>query len=113
MTQAEFNAAANIGSLPLRAQTAFDKLKSGKLPPELEQELYADIKRGTQSKASMAANLRSNIQKGAPVSSAAPTAPSAWTPPAGAPPAPKENGKLLKSNGAVVAKSLNGSWVEP
>lgn len=37
----------------------------------------------------------------------------AWKAPADAPPAPREDGKVLKSNGQVIAKSKGGQWVQP
>lgn len=36
-----------------------------------------------------------------------------WSPPADAPAAPKQDGKLLKADGKVVAKSQGGNWVQP
>ncbi len=36
-----------------------------------------------------------------------------WTPPKDAPKAPKEDGKLLKADGKVIAKSQGGQWVQP
>ena len=36
-----------------------------------------------------------------------------WTPPADAPPAPKEDNKVLKADGKVIAKSKGGQWVQP
>lgn len=61
MTQAEFRLAASTGSLPLRAQSWFEKAKSGRLPPELEQMMFADIKRSYETSRDEAANLRNRI----------------------------------------------------
>ena len=61
MTQAEFRQAASTGSLPLRAQAWFEKAKSGRLPPELEQMMFADIKRSYETSRDEAANLRNRI----------------------------------------------------
>lgn len=36
-----------------------------------------------------------------------------WAPPADAPPAPKEDNKVLKADGKVIAKSKGGQWVNP
>jgi hypothetical protein len=36
-----------------------------------------------------------------------------WSAPADAPAAPKEDGKVLKSEGKVIAKSQGGKWVQP
>jgi hypothetical protein len=36
-----------------------------------------------------------------------------WQAPADAPPAPSQDGKVLKSNGQVIAKSQGGKWVQP
>jgi hypothetical protein len=37
----------------------------------------------------------------------------AWSVPDDAPPAPKEDGKFLKADGRVIAKSEGGQWVQP
>jgi hypothetical protein len=92
MTQAEFRQAASTGSLPLRAQSAWERTKSGKLPPELEQMFLADIKRSYETAQGEADNLRQRL--GGPKSSQAPQfpgdAPEVWT--------RDTNGKLVKSN---------------
>jgi hypothetical protein len=36
-----------------------------------------------------------------------------WKAPADAPPAPKQDGKVLKADGKVIAKSKGGQWVQP
>ena len=76
MTQAEFRQAASIGSLPLRAQTAWQKTLTGKLPPEMEQMLLADVKRASDTANQEAQDLRGRIGGGAPISNQAPQAPS-------------------------------------
>lgn len=62
MTQAEFKQAASVGSLPQRAQIAWERTKSGKLPPDIEQMLLADIKRSAETSAQEAADLRRKAQ---------------------------------------------------
>jgi hypothetical protein len=61
MTQAEFRQAASTGSLPLRAQTAWEHTKSGKLPPELEQMMLADIKRNFETSQQEVNELRGKV----------------------------------------------------
>lgn len=61
MTQAEFRQAASIGSLPERAQIAWEKLKSGKLPPEMESMLLADIQRSYETSQAEADDLRKRL----------------------------------------------------
>lgn len=61
MTQAEFRQAASTGSLPLRAQSAWEKLKTGKLPPELEQMMFADIKRSYETAQKEADDLKAQL----------------------------------------------------
>ena len=62
MTQAEFRQALSTGSLPLRAQSAWERTKSGKLPPELEKMLLADIKRSYEVSQKEADDLRKVLQ---------------------------------------------------
>lgn len=62
MTQAEFRQAGSVGSLPLRAQTWFDRTKTGRLPTELEQMLLADIRRSADTAQQEAARLRQQLQ---------------------------------------------------
>jgi hypothetical protein len=70
MTQAEFRQAASTGSLPLRAQTAWEQTKSGKLPPQLEQMFLADIKRSYDTAQQTVSELKGQLQPsgGAPTS---------------------------------------------
>ncbi len=63
MTQAEFRQAAATGSLPLRAQSAWQKSTTGKLPPELEQMFLADIKRASDTAQQEAAELRKRVEQ--------------------------------------------------
>ena len=72
MTQAEFKQAASVGSLPQRAQIAWEKLKTGRLPADVEQMFLADIKRAADTSAREAADLKSKLGTAAP--SAAPAA---------------------------------------
>lgn len=53
------------------------------------------------------------VGKKGPVSSKAPSAPGTWKAPADAPPAPSIDGKVLKADGKVIAKSQGGQWVQP
>ena len=62
MTQAEFKQAASTGSLPLRIQSAWEKTKSGKLPPELEQMFLADMKRSYDTAQKEADDLRKRVE---------------------------------------------------
>jgi hypothetical protein len=89
MTQAEFRQAASIGSLPQRAQIAWERVKSGKLPPEMEQMLLGDVKRASDTANGEAADLRGRL--GGPVSSQAPQ------PPSSAPPTDPKVDEFLKS----------------
>ena len=68
MTQAEFRQALSTGSLPLRAQSAWERTKSGKLPPELEKMLLADIKRSYEVSQKEADDLRKVLQPNGPSS---------------------------------------------
>ena len=74
MTQAEFRQAAATGSLPLRAQSAWQKATTGKLPPELEQMFLADIKRASDTAQQEAAELRKKVEQpgNAPASTGGP-----------------------------------------
>ena len=63
MTQAEFRQAASTGSLPLRAQSWYEKTKSGRLPPEMEQMMFADIKRSYETSRDEAANLQESHRR--------------------------------------------------
>jgi hypothetical protein len=74
MTQAEFKQAAATGSLPLRAQSAWQKATTGKLPPELEQMFLADIKRASDTAQQEAAELRKKVEQpgNAPASTGGP-----------------------------------------
>jgi hypothetical protein len=53
-----------------------------------------------------------DVGKGGPVSKNAPQVGS-WKPPADAPPAPKEDNKVLKADGKVIAISKGGNWTDP
>lgn len=64
MTQAEFKLAAATGSLPLRAQSAWERTKSGRLPPELEQMFLGDIKRSYETANQIVGDLRKNLEPG-------------------------------------------------
>ncbi len=105
MTQAEFRQAAATGSLPLRAQTAWERAKSGRLPPELEQMMFADIKRSFETATRIVGDMKAGLQT--------PGNTPAWSPPPDAPLAPKEDGKVLKTNGQIIARSKGGQWVQP
>lgn len=61
MTQAEFKQAASVGSLPQRAQIAWEKAKSGKLPPEIEKMFLDDIKRAADTSQQEADDLRKKL----------------------------------------------------
>jgi hypothetical protein len=63
MTQAEFRQAASTGSLPLQAQSAWQKATTGKLPPELEKMFVADIKRAADTSVQEAADLRKRVEQ--------------------------------------------------
>ncbi|MGC2638307.1 MAG: hypothetical protein WA294_14080 [Acidobacteriaceae bacterium] len=80
MTQAEFRQAASVGSLPERAQIAWEKLKSGKLPTEIEQMFLADIQRSAQVARQAANDAKAQLQ--------APAAPAPGTAPVVAPTQP-------------------------
>lgn len=73
MTQAEFKQAANAGSFPLRIQTVIERAKTGKLPPELEQMMLADIKRSADTAQKQVNDLRATVTR--PVSNQAPQVP--------------------------------------
>lgn len=68
MTQAEFRQAASTGSLPLRAQSAWEHAKSGRLPQELEQMMLADIKRNYETSQQEVNDLRNKVSSGGPSS---------------------------------------------
>ena len=53
-----------IGSLPQRAQIAWQRTLTGKLPPEMEQMFLADIKRAYETSRDEAANLRKRLAPG-------------------------------------------------
>lgn len=108
MTQAEFKAAAAVGSLPQKAQNWYNMTATGKLSPEIEKMLFTDIERNTKAAQATAEDLRKRLQPGSGQPSG-----STWKAPADAPPAPKVDGKVLKANGQVVAKSQGGNWVAP
>lgn len=61
MTQAEFQQAGKIGGLPQRAQNAFTLATKGKLPPQMEQMLLADIKRSAETSQQEADSLRQRL----------------------------------------------------
>ena len=52
------------------------------------------------------------VGKGGPVSKNAPQV-GQWKPPADAPAAPKEDNKVLKADGKVIAVSKGGQWTQP
>ena len=58
-------------------------------------------------------NFETEKPDGTPTIPPAPAKPSESSIPSDAPPAPKEDGKVLKSNGQVIAKSKGGQWVAP
>lgn len=61
MTQAEFRQAAAVGSLPQRAQIWYERTKTGKLPPSIEQMMFADIKRSYETAENEANDIRSRL----------------------------------------------------
>jgi hypothetical protein len=75
MTQAEFRQAASTGSLPLQAQSAWQKATTGKLPPELEKMFFADIKRAADTSAQEATDLRKRVEQPGTVPNTAPSQP--------------------------------------
>ena len=58
-------------------------------------------------------NMVSNLEKGIPKQRGAGAIAGGFEIPKGAPGAPKEDGKVLKMNGKVVARSEGGNWVAP
>ena len=72
MTQAEFRQAAATGSLPLKAQNWFAQTLTGKLAPELEKMMFADIQRSYETSRDQSKKLRDRIA----TSSNAPQVPS-------------------------------------
>jgi hypothetical protein len=63
MTQAEFKQAAQIGSLPQKAQTWWSMTLTGRLSPEIEKMMFADIQRSTTAKQAEAKKLRDQVQQ--------------------------------------------------
>jgi hypothetical protein len=82
MTQAEFRQAASVGSLPERAQIAWEKTKSGKLPPAIEQMFLADIQRSAQVARQTASDAKAQLQGPAQPASGTPPPRSGTPPPA-------------------------------
>lgn len=116
MTQAEFNQASHTGSLPQKAQNWYSIASTGKLTPEIRSMLLGDIQRSADVSKQGAESARAQLQQdsgGKPQSSKTPNGPATWTAPKDAPPAPKIDGKFLKANGKVIAKSQGGNWVQP
>lgn len=116
MTQTEVQQGSSVGSFGDKVQNWLSKAKDGTMTPNIEQMLFADIKRGVSSKQALAAKLRDQVQQGmgsAPASSKTPKAPGAWAVPKDAP-APTKVNQVLKANGQVIARSVDGkTWSQP
>lgn len=117
MTQQEFNQATRIGSFGQKVSNWYSMASTGKITPEIRNMLLSDIHRSAKTSQGLADDARSRVQQdmtpGKPTSAKTPGGPGAWTAPKDAPAAPKEDGKLLKINGQVIAKSQGGNWVRP
>lgn len=74
MTQAEFRQAASVGSLDQRAQNWYNKTLTGKLTPEIEQMMFADIKRSYETSQQEADELRKRLEKPGSTDAPPPTA---------------------------------------
>jgi hypothetical protein len=116
MTNTEIQQAAKAGSLGTRAKNAIEQATTGRLAPEIETQFASEIQHAYEISQKAADDLKiqfDNAMHKAPVSNKTPGGPGAWKPPADAPPAPKEDGKVLKANGQIIAKSQGGNWVQP
>jgi hypothetical protein len=117
-TQAEIQLARNIGSFELNLEQKLKKATTGELPDEL-RKMYLDyINAAAKTQREDADKLKPEpptigVPEGPKTKALRATARGGWTPPAGAPAAPKQDGKLLKADGKVIAKSRGGNWVEP
>lgn len=130
----ELTLARQIGSFGLRMDQMYQKATTGELPPELRkllldfataeaQESRKEAVGALNSDIPMAGGGQSSIpgasvpkKPGGVARALAPVKPPggvAWKAPPDAPAAPKEDGKVLKSNGQVIAKSKGGQWVQP
>ena len=72
MTQAEFNQAKGIGSVPLKLENWIDLATSGKISPQMREYMLADIKRSATTAQKQADSIRNRIG----TSSSAPQVPS-------------------------------------
>jgi hypothetical protein len=118
MTQQEFSQAAHIGGFQQKAENWLSMASSGKLTPEIRQMLLTDIRGAAANSQQMAQTARAQVEQdmhpgSAPKSSATPGGPGAWSAPKDAP-APVRPNQVLKANGQVVARSLDGkTWSQP
>lgn len=64
MTQAEFKAAAAVGSLGQKVQNWLSMTATGRLSPEIEKMLFTDIERNTKAAQQTAEGLRKRLQPG-------------------------------------------------
>lgn len=115
-TAAELNLTLKIGSFGMNLEQMAQKAATGELPEALRKNLLEGMKAVAQEQRAAAEQAKPELPK-----ITAPETPRTkelrnsrgWTPPTDAPPAPKENGKLLKADGKVIAKSQGGQWVKP
>jgi len=105
-TAAELALTTHIGDLETNLKQKVDKITSGELPQPLREALLNGMKAVAQEQREEADKAKPELPQV--------TAPhTAWKLPDDAPAAPKENGKVLKADGKVIAKSKGGRWVEP
>lgn len=118
MTQQEFNQASRIGSFGQKVDNWMSLASSGKMSPEIRQMLLTDIRGAATNSMQQAQTARDQVQQDMtpgrnPTSSKTPGGPGAWAAPKDAP-APTKPNQVLKSNGQVVARSIDGkTWSQP
>ena len=117
-TAAELALTLKIGSFGMNLQQMASKAASGELPDPLRKMLLDGMKAISSEQRSMADTQKPELPEihapeGPKTRALKQTAKGGWQPPTDAPAAPQQDGKLLKADGKVIAKSQGGKWVQP
>lgn len=116
MTNTEIQQAASMGSWGDKVKSWISQAQTGRLAPAVEQQMMSDIQRSARTAQSSADTARGLVQEDIgqkTMSSKTPKSPGTWTAPKDAP-APTKPNQVLKANGQVVARSVDGKiWSQP
>jgi hypothetical protein len=117
-TAAELNLTLKIGSFGMNLEQMAQKAATGELPDDLRKALWQGMAQVAKEQREMADQTKPELPQvtapeGPKTRALKQVARGGWAPPADAPAAPKQDGKFLKADGKIIAKSQGGKWVQP